>query len=69
MCIRDSLQVGEDGLRLGDGPQGHRFFYAALPHDPQSLGDAGGVVGLQVAREQVRPRLGKGFEDVYKSQT
>ncbi len=48
--------------RRGDGPQGHRLFYAALPHDPQGLGDAGGVVGLQVDGEQVRPSLGKGLD-------
>ena len=34
-------------------------FYAALTHDLESLGDAGGVVGLQMDGQQVGPRLGK----------
>ncbi len=45
--------------RVGDGPQGHRLFHPALPHDLQRLGDAGGVVGLQVDGQQVGPRLGE----------
>ena len=54
-------QIGEDGLRLGDGPQGHRLLHPALPHEPQGLGNVVGVVGLQVDGEQVGPRLGEGL--------
>lgn len=47
------LQVGEHGGGGGDGPQGHRLFHLAGLHPPQGLGDASGVVGLQVDGEEI----------------
>ena len=60
------LQVGEHGGGGGDGPQGHRPFHLAGLHPPQGLGDAGGVVGLQVDGEEIRPRLGKGLHIAHR---